>query len=533
MQYNKHFNVRQTTQSQPIPGTSQIANSAGGFAWQIDNWAQLERFLILGSEGGTFYASERPLTIDNANAVLACLEENGERVVAQVVEISQSGRAPKNDPALFVLAVAAGLGDDATRRAALQALPQVARIGTHLFNFMGYVEGFRGWGRGLRRAVGRWYTDMDAGKLAYQTIKYQKRNGWSHRDALRLAHPVAPTETHDRIFNWVTQGWETMRETPVTEAKADQLLWAFEQAKRAGTAQQIVDLITTHKLPWEAIPTEWLAERDVWAALLPNMGLTALIRNLGRLSAIKLLTHGSVQAKLVVERLSDAQALKRARIHPIAVLSALKTYERGQGLRGSLKWHPVARVVNALDRAFYATFEHVEPTGKRIILSLDVSGSMGWGEIAGVPGLTPRVGSTAMALVTAATETEHTITAFSHEMVPVSISPRQRLDDALRITQKIPMGGTDCALPMLWALENKVQADAFVIYTDSETWSGKIHPAQALDRYRQETGIPAKLIVVGMVANHFTIARPEDGGMLDVVGFNTAVPNLMADFMRK
>jgi 60 kDa SS-A/Ro ribonucleoprotein len=60
--------------------------------------------------------------------------------------------------------------------------------------------------------------------------------------------------------------------------------------------------------------------------------------------------------------------------------------------------------VDALDRAFYAAFRNVEPTGKRWLLALDVSGSMDCGQIAGVPGLTPRVASAAMALVTAATE---------------------------------------------------------------------------------------------------------------------------------
>ncbi len=68
---------------------------------------------------------------------------------------SREGRAPKNDPALFALALAAGSADEATRKAALDALPQVARTGTHLFQFATFVEGFRGWGRSLRRAVGR------------------------------------------------------------------------------------------------------------------------------------------------------------------------------------------------------------------------------------------------------------------------------------------------------------------------------------------------------------------------------------------
>ena len=84
---------------------------------------------------------------------------------------------------------------------------------------------------------------------------------------------------------------------------------------------------------------------------------------------------------------------------------------------------------------------------------------------------------------------------------------------------------------MLWALEKGIKADAFVVYTDNETWYGDIHPAQALRRYREQTGIPAKLVVVGMVANQFTIADPQDAGMLDVVGFDTAVPNLITQFI--
>jgi len=238
-------------------------------------------------------------------------------------------------------------------------------------------------------------------------------------------------------------------------------------------------------------------------------------------------------AQLIVERLGGYRRLRQARIHPIALLAAMMTYAQGKGARGKLTWEPVTQIIDALDRAFYLSFKNVEPTGKRVVLALDVSGSMQWGTIAGVPGLTPRVASAAMALVTAVTEPRHHIIAFSKTMVPVNISPRQRLDDVLKATAKLPFGATDCAQPMLWAMRKNVKADAFVIYTDSETWAGKeMHPAQALQEYRRKTGIPAKLVVVGMVSNGFTIADPDDIGMIDVVGFDTVTPNLIADFIR-
>lgn len=528
----QHFSFRKTAQNQPIPGSNQVPNSAGGYAWVVDDWVRLDRFLVLGTEGGTFYIQEKPLTVENAQAVLRCLQTDGGRVVARVVEISENGRAAKNDPALFVLAMAAGMGDDATRKEALSALPQVARTGTHLFHFMEFVEGFRGWGRGLRRAIGNWYTAMDSGRLAYQAVKYQQRDGWSHRDALRLAHPKAPTEMHDLLFHWMTQGWDAVPAAPQDD-KAYQTVWAFEQAKRTDSEVDIIKLISTYRLPWEAIPTQWLASAAVWEALLPDMPLTALLRNLARLTKLGVLAPISDQTAAVAARLGNQEALRQARIHPIAVLTALKTYASGRGVRGQMQWDPIAQVTDALDQAFYQTFDNVEPTDKRLVLALDVSSSMTWGAVAGVQGLTPRVASAAMALIMAATEPQHTFVAFSTEMVQVNISPRQRLDDVVNTLSGMPFGGTNCALPMIWALENKVKADAFIIYTDSETWHGDIHPVQALVEYRQKMGIPAKLLVVGMVSNGFSIADPDDAGMLDVVGFSSDAPRLMADFIRQ
>ena len=115
---------------------------------------------------------------------------------------------------------------------------------------------------------------------------------------------------------------------------------------------------------------------------------------------------------------------------------------------------------------------------------------------------------------------------------PVSLSPKTRLDDAVSQINRLPAGGTDCALPMLYATQNKLEVDAFVVYTDSETWAGAVHPCQALNEYRQKMGRPARLIVVGMIANQFSIADPADGGMLDVVGFSVDTPAVMSNFIR-
>ena len=137
-----------------------------------------------------------------------------------------------------------------------------------------------------------------------------------------------------------------------------------------------------------------------------------------------------------------------------------------------------------------------------------------------------------MSMVTHKIEPQTHVVGFSHNLVPMDISKRTSLTGVIQAIEKIPMGGTDCALPMIYALQNKLEVDAFVVYTDNETWAGQIHPSQALAQYRQATGINAKLIVVGMTATGFTIADPADAGMLDVVGFDASCPAVMADFIR-
>ena len=532
-----------TPQAERIPDSTQVPNSAGGYAWPVDHWKRLDRFLIYGSERGTYYIRERTLTRENVAGVAACIEENGVRLVRRIVEISESGRAPKHDPALFVLAMAAGLGDDATRAAALAALPVVARTGTHLFHWLQYAKVFRGWGRGVRNAVGRWYTAKSPADLAYQVLKYQARDGWSHRDALRLAHPKAPTYEHGVVFRYVTAGWNGIAGSAALRTDIGGHLESV-QALREMSPADAARVIRIYKLTREMVPAELLTHAVVWEALLERMPLTALVRNLGVMSKVGLLAPASDAVKTIVARLSDRAAIRRARVHPMALLAARRTYAQGRGMKSQGTWTPVPQVVDALDAAFYLAFENAPSTGKRMLLALDVSGSMG-APVGDMPYLSCREASAAMALVTAATEPNHRFVAFTNGkypslhsargyntgLTPLAISPRQRLDDVVASTSALPFGGTDCALPMMEALRNRWEVDVFVVFTDNETWAGEIHPAQALRQYRERMGIATKLVVVAMASNGFSIADPDDAGMLDVVGFDAATPSVIADFV--
>ncbi len=543
--YSQHIATpKRAPQNEPIPFSGQVANNGGGYSWEVDNWKQLDRFLLLGSESGTHYVSEKKLTQENAKSVIDCIKNDGIRTINRTIEISKDGRAAKNDPAIFVLALATVFGNEETKQLVYNNLSKVCRISTHLFHFAQYVDDMRGWGSGLRKAIARWYTNQSEKDLAYQIVKYVQRDGWSHRDLLRLSHPSNASLGHSAIFRYVTGGIDSLGERNITRkvnkkeisdkypnisAHLPEMIKVVDSLSDKSDLKYIITCIEDYNLPHEVIPTDFKNKPEIWESILnQKMPLGAMVRNLANMTRIGTLAPFNSNTKKVIETLGDIEQLKKSRLHPIALLNAQKTYASGVGQRGTT-WKPISQIVDALNDALYNSFKLVAPTNKSFLLALDVSTSMTWNKCGGT-NITPREGAAAMALVTANAEKNYHILGFSHELVDLGFSCKTRLDDAMKIMNGTKMGATNCSLPMQWALKNKVNVDVFCIYTDSETNFGEIHPAQALKQYRNEVNPNAKLIVIGMEANKFSIADPKDSGMLDLVGFDTNTPSIISEF---
>lgn len=334
----------QTPQSEPL-NERQVQNNAGGFVFAIDNFARLDRFLILGSDSNTYYQNAKALTRENSKCVEECYARDYQRTVNRIEAISQDGRAARNDAAIWALAIGAAHGDVKVRQAALGALTSVCRTSTHLFQFLDNCRSLgKGWGRAMKRAVANWYSSKSTESVGYQMIKYRSREGYTHKRALELAH--VPNEDRKPLYAWAkgkSFGW------------MDELPGQVQAHNRAMTPEtknhELYALIKDFKLPWEAIPTEAKTDPLVWHAMLPDMGLTALIRNLGAMTSYETLKPLNADTKLVVERLKSADELKKARIHPFTLLQANRVYAMGRGFRGKMEWKPIPAVTDALEDA--------------------------------------------------------------------------------------------------------------------------------------------------------------------------------------
>lgn len=502
----------------------QTVNAAGGYVFAIDKWTQLNRFLILGCEGGTYYTRAPEITKDNAQNVMACIEENGARAIVCILNVSEGNLAPKNEPALFALALATTASQPAVRRTAWSVLSKVARTGTHLLHFAHYRQMLAGWGRLAREGISRWYTEKSPLACATQVLKYAQRDGWSHRDLLRLAHPKAEGPLA-YIFDAVCHPEKREALLPLLPS----IYQAYDYAQK-GQIQEAIALGATR----EMLPSEALGKAETWQWLLPKLPATALMRNLGNMTRLCVLNPflKGTGADSVIARLSDPQFPKQARIHPYSALVALKTYASG-GRAGKSKaepYAPVPQIVDALGKLVQNAFAAVEPTGKRYFIALDISGSMGNAVLEG--GLSCAEAGAAVTLALARCEPAYFIYGFADSFRELGITASTTYQDAVARAVQHNFGRTDCALPMLYAAKHGIEVDVFIVITDNETWAGTIHPYQALSAYRNKVNPKAKLAVLAMTATNHTITDPRDAGQLEICGMDSSVPQILAAFAR-
>lgn len=522
MKYTKHISQKNTPQTQEVFGLNQVKNNAGGYVFKVDPFTLLNRFLLLGTEGGTYYVNEAKLTQDNAKGIIELIKTDGKTVVAKTVELVKENRLPKIDPALFVIALAASFGDAETKKTAYEAIKNVTFTSTHLFNLCGMLKELRGWSRGLRTAVSKFYTTKSPTDLAYQLVKYRQRNGWTHRDVLRLTHPSTNDQALKDLFSYTVGKTESYETLPI-------IIGAYEKASKSTSSSELVELINTAGVTWEMIPTQFLKDKEVLGALLYKMPMTALLRNLNKFTAAGLLDgRTSVNTKHVVSLFTNKEIIRKARLHPITLLNALKTYSAGRGDLGSLTWTPNQAVCDALETAFEQSFAFVKPSGKKLLIAVDVSGSMQTQKISKMS-LSPAQASAALLTTMLRVEPNAEVMFFNSRPIEPNIGKRSSYKE---IDAAVMVGGsTDLAAPYAYALYKKLNVDAIITFTDNETWAGSSHPFQVFNEYRNIVNKNVKAVVLAMTATEFGLFPQEETNILNAAGFDASLHEVINTFI--
>lgn len=505
----------------------EVLSNEGGRVHRVDDLTLVRRFLILGSTG-TFYATGFKVTQEATAAVDRAVKADPQAVLDLVLDVSRNRLALRNDPTLYALARLT-LPDVTldVRRAASGHVAEVARIGTDLLHWISYRRGMGKSNRLFRKAIQNWFTSRTPDDLALQAVKYDQRDGWSMRDALRLARPVEPTPEYGYVFDWMAHPDKRVYDETIRVGDTRELsrLFGSYRRLRQDTGVDVPRVIQDNRLPREAVPGELLQHRETWEALLPDMPARALVRNLGKLASLGVVDDG-VNRDDILRKIDRAAKV----LHPYEFLVAAKMHAQGRGERGKLSWQPHPEIVEALMVSFGKAFgelpvwEQVKP-----IIALDVSGSMS--QSAGGTALSCVEAEAALAMVLAHQFPRAEFVVYSHQLTPIDMHGRsyQQIKAAID-GWKWSFGATLCDLPLQHALDH-ASIDAAVSITDSETWASRRSPSD-LVRMIHDDGRPEfRHAVVGMATNDISIADPDDPHQMDFVGMSADLPVALARFL--
>jgi len=545
------LNVTKTSQSRPVPGrTDQVKNNAGGYVFEKSGWDKLTDALVLGTCGGSYYVGEDKLTADVVAVVTDMAKAHGTEVAELANDISSAipPRAPSPRGALFALAAVSAFGDPAGVQAVKRVLSTSARTTDHFSMFFGYRKQFKNKrtahgvapmaSRAYRSAMSSWFLAADVNDVAFRACKAMQRKTpagetFALRDAVRIAHPVGETPARKALLGWLAgdvTDEAAARELPAVDK--------FLRAKAVTTPREAIRAVTELRVPWEFLPSNVLADKDVWEALVHTIGITALIRNLAKMTRIGTIRPLTSVNSAVIKRLTDPEQLAKGRIHPMTVYLALKVYAAGTSQpdpkAARTYWTPVTDISDALEESYHLAFGHTEPSGKKLLVAVDSSGSMVMSRQVTFNGANlgnPYQVASAMALTLKRIEgpNAHVIDVDT-SVHQSTISRHTRLSEVQN--SGASGGGTNLSLPFEYAQAAGLAVDGFVVFTDNETWHGGSHPFQSLAAYRQRTSPHARVAVASMVPNGYSVMEQNDPGVINMAGVDASLPLAVTGFMR-
>jgi 60 kDa SS-A/Ro ribonucleoprotein len=545
-------NKNRVSPQQPIPGreVDMKLNRAGGYTFKIDTWAQVRRFLILGS-AQTYYASEREMTLENAQVLLDAINEDSVALVNILKEVNTKGEngaipAPKKAPSLFAMALVQQHGDLAGRKALYDLLryKHVVRTMSDLLQFLLIIQQIHPENKipmpsGLKKAIHHFVNSWNNRDQVYQFIKYTNRskklNGKSISiniaDVLRMTHLKPRDEEQNYIFKWVVDG-----ELPINES-ALEYLRAYEIMRSTDDVKVLLNLIDTWGFTWEMIPNTWFKDemkverKKIWSLLLQSskhrMPLMALVRNLNRIASYGLLNDQNI-SDLIVERLNDQNDILRSRITPLQMVNAFVAIN---------KYNVDSVLLNAASNAYEYSFGNIGEISGKTAIFLDVSGSMvGQRGVIGAPDLT--AAEAGLVFLMPFIGDNATTYSFDTRVRKLSVTKRTSIGETLRIAKGFSGGGTSIPSTLNYLLSEDLEYDNIIILTDNESWhpgyyGSNGHTSQSLQNYMETINKNVKVAFIPITATDSSVRDDKMTNTLECVGLDTSTIHVVTEFFKQ
>ncbi|WP_034160135.1 TROVE domain-containing protein [Sphingomonas sp. ERG5] len=477
-------------------------NREGAPAYAYGAEAKLAQLAATGTLNDSAYATaETHLT-----EVLAAAKAVDPRFVAKAAVYARKAGAMKDMPALLAAYLTVADPDLAVR-----VFGQVIDNGRMLRSFVQIMRsgqvGRTSLGTRPKRLVKTWLERASMRDL----MAAATGNDPSLADIVRMVHPKPADAARRAFYGWLIAKPYDVAALPIEIA-------AFEAWKRDPSGA----------LP--PVPFEWLTAvpltAEQWGQLAGTIGWQALRMNLNTLARNGAFGVTGVTAT-VAARLSDADALTKARVLPYQLMVALGSVGEGVPLK----------VQAALEDALEASVASVPTVAGRVVVCPDVSGSMRSPATGYRKGATSTVTCNDVAALVAAamlrTNRDARVLPFEEKVVRINLDPFARLAVNTAKLAAVGGGGTNVSAPLAMLNAERAAVDLVVIVSDNASWvdatrGGATQTMREWDLIVRRNP-RAKLVCVDIQTHGTTQAsgRPE---ILNVGGFSDAVFDTIAKF---
>ncbi|XP_015596736.1 60 kDa SS-A/Ro ribonucleoprotein [Cephus cinctus] len=539
---------------------------------------RLSRYLYIGKEylnyqSGNWFAhnyyevNKVPSIIE-----LAMSKKKHEYVVELIQKAFQSNLVPNPETLVFALAVCVKQDKcESLRTKAYNLVSYICAKPQHFFLFIKFVSELSktelkksgGWGHGLKNAVCKWYTKTNSLDLAEKVTQYRGKYGWTHKDIIKLSH-IRPTTAvgFNFILKYIMYGLETAKKEASCQTKNKvptftcvqsilEYIEDVEAFKHCEDEHCAAALIEKQKLQLEHVPSHLIKSEEVWNSLIPLMDLSTLLNNLQRIHNMKMLKPNSLTVAKIIDEITNEENIKKAKIHPIAVLIALRNYESSgrplsyekRKVREEAKKplppppKPNQTIVEALNKMLNLSWANVNNSTKRYMITINVSKSMLENKTWHNGNINPVEAGCIIALSLSRSSPSVVIATYNNNTVQeVDIPKTATLPDVMKLLVEAQHGNVRLSSPITWAMSQKREIDVFINVV--EQIDPKVEPQEsynsrnAIEDYRNEMSISnAKLINCAMCSPKVPRHKHEDPNILTTCGFDIGVPMVIEAFV--
>lgn len=506
-----------------VPGVV-VENNAGGRAYETTAEHSLAQYAMTGTFSNTFYVDARAQLED----VLKLTEKVSPEFIAKLAIYARQKGYMKDMPA-FLLAI---LGNKDVKLAEL-IFSQVIDNGKMLRNFVQMIRsgvtGRRSLGNALKRCVNTWLTKATLNQLLNASIG----NDPSLGDVIKMTHPKPSEPWQDAFFTWQIGKPASLEALPQKCQDYD----AFMKAVALKAEGNDVALPELPDVPFLMLSSLTLSAEQ-WKVLVPRMTWTQLRMNLNMLARNNVFDDKENVARIAA-KLRDPETIAQARPMPYQMLATYVNVDKAVIPRA---------IIDALHDAFEISVNNAPTIDGRLVVALDVSGSMNSPITGTRKGQTTKVTNTmAGSLMMASLLRKNPDVlplAFSTQVYDLRnhVEPRNAVLSTAQQLAGINGGGTACWMPFMACIEHNLEADLFIMISDNESWFGdpagtNIHSmyqssrtrtGQAWAEYKKK--FPnAKLVCIDISPNT-SVQVNDQRDVLNIGGFSDNVFDLISLF---